>query len=124
VADSIEKLVVRDIAGVLGMRPEAVDVNKPLPELGFDSLMAVELSVALEHSTGHGFNRMSLLRPDLTAAELISVIETEAPKGAKANGSTMPSKASPPPVAIPGVNVEELSDAQVDTLLRELSAGE
>ena len=55
VGADIAGLVVHDIAGVLGMAPEAVDTAKPLPELGFDSLMAVELSVALEHSTGHGF---------------------------------------------------------------------
>ena len=118
--ENISALVVHDIAGVLGMAPEAVDVEKPLPELGFDSLMAVELSVALEHSTGHGFNRMSLLRPDLTAAELIAVIEAERGGDAPAepaNGSG----AKPEPAER---DLSDLSDAEVDAMLRELSAGE
>ncbi len=130
--DSVAQVVVRDIAGVLGMRPEAVDVSRPLPELGFDSLMAVELSVALEHSTGHGFNRMSLLRPDLTAAELISVVEGEVSDAAPSNGGGTPAAngAGRPELTAPAstdaseVNVADLSDAEVDALLHELSAGE
>ena len=121
-AADIAGLVVHDIAGVLGMAPEAVDIAKPLPELGFDSLMAVELSVALEHSTGHGFNRMSLLRPDLTAAELIAVIEAERGGDAPANGASGHEAVS---AAEPAArDIADMSDAEVDAMLRELSAGE
>lgn len=130
--DGISQLVVRDIAGVLGMKPETIDITKPLPELGFDSLMAVELSVALEHSTGHGFNRMSLLRPDLTASELIAVIESELLSGALSNGGGTATasgvgqtvRAVPDPHPAPGVDVATLSDAEVELLLRELAPGE
>jgi acyl transferase domain-containing protein/NADPH:quinone reductase-like Zn-dependent oxidoreductase/NAD(P)-dependent dehydrogenase (short-subunit alcohol dehydrogenase family)/acyl carrier protein len=120
--EDVEKIIVKDIAGILGMKPEAVNVNKPLPELGFDSLMAVELSVALEHSTGHGFNRMSLLRQDLTAAELISVIQEEMSGGKAAEDAEI--AVSNAPALAEDVSVADLSDAEVDSLLRQLSAGE
>lgn len=118
----VAAIVVKDIAGVLGMKPAAVDVNKPLPELGFDSLMAVELSVALENSTGHSFNRMSLLRPDLTAAELIAVIQGAISGGEAENGANVTAPDEPAPAE--QVGIADLSDAEVDALLRELSAGE
>ena len=121
--EDVERVVVRDVAGILGMKPEAVDVNKPLPELGFDSLMAVELSVALEQSTGHNFNRMSLLRPDLTAAELISVVREEMSGDGKAAEDAEIEVSNAPTIA-GDVNVADLSDAEVDSLLRQLAAGE
>lgn len=113
-------LVVREVAGVLGLTPDAVDLDRPLPELGFDSLMAVELSIALELATGHGFSRMSLLRSDLTAADLVAAVGGAVPDDGDVIGLA-PTAAPDQPKA---VDVADLSDAEVEALLRELSAGQ
>lgn len=118
----LQNIVATEIAGVLGVDPESLDVNRPLPDLGFDSLMAVELSVALEHATGYGFQRMSLLRPDLTTDHLVSEIakdlaaKDEAPAPARQGEEQAP--------AADDIDVQDLSDSEVDALLRQLSAGE
>lgn len=117
-ADDVPTLVTREVAAILGLAPEAVVPEKPLAELGFDSLMAVELSVALELATGHGFSRMSLLRADLTTGDLIAAIDGNKPDRSPAQAGEAA------PAAAPAVDVEELSDAEVEALLRELSAGE
>ncbi|GEO82311.1 type I polyketide synthase [Pararhodospirillum oryzae] len=125
--DALERAVIRDIASVLGMKPEAVDVKKPLPELGFDSLMSVELSLALENSTGHRFNRMALLRPDVSAALLISTLRQEGATGHANEQERTPLPPVDPQAVVPQagtVNVAELSDDEVDALLQQLSVGE
>ncbi|GLK83916.1 type I polyketide synthase [Ancylobacter defluvii] len=42
----------REIAKILRLAPEAVDAKRPLGEMGMDSLMALELRLALEQSCG------------------------------------------------------------------------
>ncbi|MBS7544278.1 SDR family NAD(P)-dependent oxidoreductase [Ancylobacter oerskovii] len=42
----------REIAKILRLAPEAVDIKRPLGEMGMDSLMALELRLALEQSCG------------------------------------------------------------------------
>lgn len=43
-------VLCEQIAAVLGVPPETIDVQSPLPELGLDSLMAVELSARIATS--------------------------------------------------------------------------
>ncbi|MBK6873981.1 MAG: acyl carrier protein [Kineosporiaceae bacterium] len=43
-------VLCEQIAAVLGVPPDTVDVQTPLPELGLDSLMAVELSARIATS--------------------------------------------------------------------------
>ena len=45
---ALERYVVGKVARVLGGTADRVDPDRPLPELGFDSLMAVELTTALK----------------------------------------------------------------------------
>ncbi len=119
----LQAIVLKDVADVLGMNAANLDVGTALPDLGFDSLMAVELSVALEHSTGYGFNRMSLLRPDITASDLIDTIATELSGAPMAQSAEPSAQSAAAEVAESETNLAALSDAEVDAMLRQLSGG-
>ncbi|MCB1474493.1 MAG: SDR family NAD(P)-dependent oxidoreductase [Rhodobiaceae bacterium] len=107
--------VLSEIAGILGMDVDALDVDQPLPSLGFDSLMAVELMVAIEKTAGVKMERMALLRTDLTPADLIAEIRRHA--------GTEEMPAAPQEEEPEGdIQVENLSDSELDSLLEELSA--
>lgn len=119
----LQVILAREVSGVLGTDPEILDLNRPLQSLGFDSLMAVELTVAIERATGYGFSRMSLLRADATTAELVREIagalgarEGEAATALPEEAATADLPAAPPAV----MAVETMSDFEVDALLREL----
>ena len=130
------EIVIGEVAGVLGMDPENLDIDQPLPSLGFDSLMAVELMVALENATGFNMTRMTLLRSDLTTANLIEEISAGGLGGAgdageggglgesgARNGAPMP--AGPEDRAGEGeIRVEDLSDSEVEALLRQMAQEE
>ncbi|MGE0578446.1 SDR family NAD(P)-dependent oxidoreductase [Reyranella sp.] len=118
----LEQIMVREVCGVLGIDPLGLELDRPLQALGFDSLMAVELIVAVERATGHGLTRMSMLRPDVTTAELVAeVAGIVGTAPAAANGSRNAAAALPD---AGDVRVEDLSDHEVDMLLRELETGE
>jgi NADPH:quinone reductase-like Zn-dependent oxidoreductase/SAM-dependent methyltransferase/aryl carrier-like protein len=120
----LHAILVREISDVLGIDPQTLDKNRPLIDIGFDSLMAVELIVAIERATGYGFSRMGLLRPGVCTAELI----TEA---ADALGSRETPPAAVPSTAAPSqpnpadaIRIDDLSEREVDALLSELVVGE
>ncbi|MFC5829635.1 beta-ketoacyl synthase N-terminal-like domain-containing protein [Nonomuraea insulae] len=46
--DVLRRFLLEQVGGVLGRGPESVDTSVPLQELGFDSLMAMELRTRLE----------------------------------------------------------------------------
>jgi NADPH:quinone reductase-like Zn-dependent oxidoreductase/acyl carrier protein len=48
----VRQLVTRELAQILGINPERIDPNRALHDLGLDSLMAVELALALEQRLG------------------------------------------------------------------------
>src|SRR5690606_19809773 len=123
----LQLILAREVSGVLGTNPDTLDLNRPLQSLGFDSLMAVELTVAIERATGYGFSRMSLLRADATTAELVREIaevlgarEGEAPADAPAAAPVAEAPVAPPATT----TVDALSDSEVDALLRELVTDE
>jgi acyl carrier protein len=62
------------VAGVLGTTAAKVDVQRTLPDLGVDSLMAVELQVRLRQTTGLVVPVMNLLRRQ-TVSELAGLLE-------------------------------------------------
>ncbi|MGE0230436.1 MAG: SDR family NAD(P)-dependent oxidoreductase [Flavobacteriaceae bacterium] len=114
--EPLEQRILSEIAGILGMDADALDVDQPLPSLGFDSLMAVELMVAVEKTAGVRLERMSLLRTDLTPTVLVDEICKIA--GASASASSP----EPATASQPDIRVENLSDSELDRLLEELSA--
>uniref|UniRef100_UPI002BFCA859 SDR family NAD(P)-dependent oxidoreductase n=1 Tax=Accumulibacter sp. TaxID=2053492 RepID=UPI002BFCA859 len=52
IASIVRQLVVQEVAQVLCISPERIDANRPLNDLGMDSLMAVELALGLEQRCG------------------------------------------------------------------------
>ena len=52
VKEVIATMVTHEVAQILGMSPEKIDAQKPLHDLGLDSLMAVELALGLEKRIG------------------------------------------------------------------------
>jgi len=48
----VQGLIVQEVAQVLSITPERIDVSRSLQDMGFDSLMAVELALALEQRFG------------------------------------------------------------------------
>lgn len=75
----LEGLLLRIIASVLGLPQSQLDVNKPLSYFGFDSLMVVELSLAVEDTLGVALPKMEYLRPGLTTSALVKIIANKLP---------------------------------------------
>lgn len=46
--ESARREIIEWVAGTLGVAPEQVDLNKPMPDLGIDSLDAVHLLATIE----------------------------------------------------------------------------
>ncbi len=121
----VHEIVVAEVAAVLGLDPSNLDIDHPLEDLGFDSLMAVELQVAVEKATGYSIQRMALLRPNLSAADLIDEIAgTAGEKRPEKEVATKQDSDDEPVPAESDIRVEEMSDSEVDELLKELAAGE
>lgn len=74
-----------EAARVLGLAPERMETDAPLPALGFDSLMAVQLKNRIEADTGavvpmiqflQGLSVEQLVVPVLEATEAMEVLAT------------------------------------------------
>jgi phthiocerol/phenolphthiocerol synthesis type-I polyketide synthase C len=92
------ELVTRQLAKVLHARPEDIKANRPLNEVGLDSLMALELALELEKMVGISFSlstSMSTLTPVGLADAIINQIEPTAP----ADEAAVPAVSAGPPVA-------------------------
>jgi len=87
VAELIAGLVQQEIATILRMAPEAVDIKKPLPDLGLDSLMGVELMTALEVRFGVSLPVMAMSEAS-TVERLAKRLVAELRRGASAEAAT------------------------------------
>ena len=56
----VESVVRQQLASILMLEPERIDGHKRLSELGFDSLMGVELVTAIDHQLGVTLSPMAL----------------------------------------------------------------
>jgi len=104
----------KEVAWVLGVAPDGLDHTKPLSTMGFDSLMGVELSVAIETTFGVALPRMALLRPDLTTADLIQTVGEKWTDAAPVS--------SPQPIDETAIDVNKMSDEEVQAELERLLA--
>jgi 8-amino-7-oxononanoate synthase len=85
--ENLEKRVLGLVSSVLGLAPDRLDLQSPLASLGFDSLMAVELSLAVEKTLEVTIPKMVYLAPNLTGAGLVEIIAKERPDlGASRSG--------------------------------------
>jgi len=123
-AARLQQILSGEVAAILGMDEKNLDINEPLANLGFDSLMAVELVVAVEQATGQELQRMALLRPNFTTADLITEISGDVPTSLATPIEFPENTDVEAPSPTSQVNVEDLSDSEVDALLKELAAKE
>ena len=117
---------VRDAVGsVLRVKPDSLRDDQPLTDLGLDSLMGVEIESSIEGSIGVALPPASLIRAR-TIGQIVSLIAEH--MGAKRAGGTLAtcaeSTAASEPASTDDVNLEALSDEEVEGLLRDDATGE
>jgi acyl transferase domain-containing protein/acyl carrier protein len=131
----LEELVRGHVAGVLGLgAAHSIDPSQALTEMGLDSLMAVELSNRLRASLNHPLpstlafeqRTVSALVGYLSAAVLPKLLDAAAPaETAAPERPAVPAAAADEDNAARLLqNFDQLSDDDVDRLLRAMSAGE
>lgn len=105
---------VCDVVGsVLRVKPEGLRLDQPLTDLGLDSLMAVEIENSIESSIGVALPPASLMRAR-TIGQIASLI-AEHMGGAPA--APAPAAVPVKPAAAEDVDLDALSDAELDQLL-------
>ncbi len=119
--------LLRDkVARVLGASPDRLDVNKPLLNLGIDSLMAVELRNWIEQELRINMPIMELMRSSSLARLTDQLLEQSA--NGSANGLVRDEPNLPtelvPAEPIPNddlmAKIAEMSDEDVDAMLMSL----
>jgi acyl carrier protein len=115
---------VRDAVGsVLRVKPDALRDDQPLTDLGLDSLMGVEIENSIESSLGVALPQASLIRAR-TIGQIIALIAEQmgAKKPDSALESTRPHPATAESVSADEVNLEALSDEEIEGLLGDEAA--
>ena len=113
---------VRDVVGsVLRVKPEGLRFDQPLTDLGLDSLMAVEIENSIESSIGVALPPASLMRAR-TIGQIATLI-TEHLGGAAAAAPKAP-VVPDAPVPAEDVDLEALSDEEIDRLLQDVELPE
>lgn len=108
------------VSAVLGLDPLRLDLDQPLTELGIDSLMAVEVRNRISAGLRVMLNPVDVLDGASTrvlALRALSLVEDTSPEpDATSNGTS-----STEPVDVM-VDIDRLSDEQVEELLRMIAA--
>jgi acyl carrier protein len=105
---------VRDVVGsVLRVKPESLRADQPLTDLGLDSLMAVEIENSIESAIGVALPPASLMRAR-TIGQIATLIAEH--MGGKVS-TTSPSPVAPAETPAEAVDLEALSDEDIDRLL-------
>jgi NAD(P)-dependent dehydrogenase (short-subunit alcohol dehydrogenase family)/acyl carrier protein len=112
---------VREVVGsVLRVKPDTLRHDQPLTDLGLDSLMGVEIENSLEAAIGVALPPTSLMRAR-TIGQIATVIAGHLGGAAAAPAPT----AAPAETAPAGeVDLEALSDAEIDRLLGDDAAAD
>jgi acyl carrier protein len=117
----LEANIREQLARVLGISPSKLDVDRPLLNLGLDSLMALEIGNQIQSMVGVEVPAVKILEGLSVSGLAAYVIER------LVDTSSLPPAPSAGDEAAAGellARVEQLSDEEVDTLLRELVAEE
>ncbi|MDX2080082.1 MAG: SDR family NAD(P)-dependent oxidoreductase [Terrimicrobiaceae bacterium] len=103
---------VREIvASVLRLKPDALRDDQPLTDLGLDSLMGVEIETSMERVMGVALPPTSLMRAR-TIGQIAELIDSHL-------GGETQRKRTEPSVPEPAVDVESISDEEIEALMQE-----
>ncbi|MBK3562672.1 type I polyketide synthase [Streptomyces sp. MBT62] len=101
-SEEVMAFLKREVAVVMGLHPERVNVNRPLNRLGMDSLMAVELRTRIEREYQVKLSMVQLLK-DGTITTVAQALTTELAPGTSVEpepaAATEPEAAPVPTVA-------------------------
>jgi acyl carrier protein len=101
---------------VLRVKPESLRADQPLTDLGLDSLMGVEIENLIESSIGVALPPTSLMRAR-TIGQIASLIGEHLGGGTTSPTAPTTPAAAPASVAATEVDLEALSDDDIDSLL-------
>ncbi len=118
----IGQAVREAIGSALRVKPDTLRDDQPLTDLGLDSLMGVEIENSIEASLGVALPPASLLRAR-TLGQIVSLI-AEHMGAKKAGGAPTPAPvpAAKESVSAEEVNLDAISDEDIDQLLTEEQA--
>jgi 1-acyl-sn-glycerol-3-phosphate acyltransferase len=108
--DAVRERVRTIVASLLGISPARIDSDRTLFDLGFDSLIAVELTVRLQADFGVELAVLQLLK-DMTIDGLADVVLRDAAAGSP----TVALSPSPPMVEAPPAVTEPVIDRPTTT---------
>jgi myxalamid-type polyketide synthase MxaE and MxaD len=116
-ADYVARRITADVAAILGMKPEEVQPNKGLFDLGMDSLMSVELRFRLEKAFGCALpSTLTFNYPSAAAlSKFILATLTKSRVGSKVPATTA-APVAPPPVAAPEAG-NDPSESELEAML-------
>ncbi|MDI1312863.1 type I polyketide synthase [Prosthecobacter sp.] len=110
---------VRDVVGgVLRVKPEGLRDDQPLTDLGLDSLMAVEIENSIESVIGVALPPASLMRAR-TIGQIVTLIAEHVGGTAAAPAAAAAPVQTAEPVDAGTVDLEALSDEDIDLLLED-----
>jgi acyl transferase domain-containing protein/NADPH:quinone reductase-like Zn-dependent oxidoreductase/SAM-dependent methyltransferase/acyl carrier protein len=113
--DGVICQAVRDVVGtVLRVKPESLRDDQPLTDLGLDSLMGVEIETMIESSIGVALPPTSLMRAR-TIGQIATLISEHL--GGGAEGAAPAAKAAEATAEVTEVDIDSLSDEDIDQLL-------
>lgn len=123
----LQDLLREKVANVLGADPEKVDLAKPLTDVGVDSLMAVELRNWIEGELRVKLPIVELMQgptvdrlADVLLEQLVSSDETAPSSTSTATRADTTSAADETDVDQAPIEVDALSDEEVDAQLKSL----
>jgi acyl carrier protein len=115
--DIVESYIREQVAKVLGTSASRLELDRPLNDLGLDSLMAVELKNRIEADVQLSLSAGRLVQgPTIQeiAADVLELLAAPARTGAE------PPTIRRQPVEQRSANVDQLSDYEVESLLKEM----
>lgn len=108
----------QDIAEVLRMAADRLDIDRPLTDMGVDSLMMVEVQLAIERRVGLGVTVMELSRGFSVAKLADHLLQRLAAEAGLV--SAIVGAGGRPPQATNVNAVDDISDSEVEALLNKL----
>jgi acyl transferase domain-containing protein/acyl carrier protein len=118
----ISQAVREAVGSVLRVKPDSLRDDQPLTDLGLDSLMGVEIETSLEAAVGIALPPTSLMRAR-TIGQIATLIAGHL-GGATAAAEPAPTPAAAPAEAASAVDLDAISDEEIERLLGDGSAAE